>query len=137
MNKKIPLGVCFGEFFILRLGFDEFCERSWMFGGDLREDFAIECDPALLESTHERGVACAEGAGTGADADLLKTAVVALLEFAVDVSVVTGLGRGDLSESDAVLATPHHALGTGENILAALDAMHSTFYARHRRRLGK
>lgn len=61
----------------------------------------------------------------------MKTTIVALLELTVDVGVVSGLGCSNLSESDAVLASPHHALGTGEDILASLDAMGSTFYARH------
>lgn len=102
-----------------------------MFRGDLREYFAIKGDVALLEFSHELRVAGAKSTSTGADADLLKTTVVTLLEFAIDVGVVTGFGRSDLRECDAALASPHHALGTGEYILASLDAMHSTFYARH------
>lgn len=107
-----------------------------MRGGDLREDFSIKSDVALLEFSHEFGVARSERAGTGADANLLKATIVALLELAIDVGVVTSFGSGDLCKCDAVLTSPHHALGTGEYILASLDAMGSTFYARHRRGLG-
>ena len=129
MNKKDSVHLS-GVFFILH--FDDLLKCSWMLSGELRQDFAVKQDVALLESSDDFGVAHAHGFDGGSDASLLQSTVVAFLETAVAIGVGTGFGGSNLSEGDFALATPHHALGTGEDVLAALDAMGSTFDARHR-----
>lgn len=103
-----------------------------MLGSELGQDFAIKRDLALGERAHELGVAHAEGLGGSADADLHQATVITLLEFAVAVGVPSSFDRGDLGESNAVLATPHHALGTGQNILAAFDAVGTALNTWHK-----
>lgn len=98
---------------------------------ELGQDLAIEANVTLLQGTHEHRVTCSKCAGSGGDADLHQATIVALLEFAVAVGVPTSFDRSDLRESNAVLATPHHALGTGQNILAAFDAVGSALYTWH------
>lgn len=102
-----------------------------MFCCELGQDFAVEDHATLLEVAHEAGVACANQASGGVDTDLLEATIIALLQAAVTVAVGTGFGGGDFGEGDAVLATPHHSFGAGQDILATFDAMGSTFDARH------
>ncbi len=103
-----------------------------MFACKFRENFAIENHVLFLETIDEARVRCAVQASTRIDADLLQATVIALLEFTVAVGVGTRFGGRGFSESDFALAPPHHSFGAGQDILASLDAMHSTFYARHR-----
>ncbi len=102
-----------------------------MLRGELGQDFAVEADLALRERTHEGGVAQAESFGRGGDANLHQATIVALLELAVAVGVPASFDGSDLGEGNAVLATPHHALGSGQNILAAFDAVGSALDTWH------
>ncbi len=113
------------------LRFDDFCEDRWMFRSELGENFAIEDDSAFLEISHELRVGGAKQTSSGVDADLHEATVIALLEATVAVGVGAGFGGGNFGESDAVLATPHHSFGAGQDILSTFDAMGSTFDARH------
>lgn len=103
-----------------------------MLAGKFGKNLAVENDVVLLQAADELGVGRAVEASARIDADLLQPTVVTLLELAVTVGVGAGLGRSGFSESDFALAPPHHSFGAGQDILASLDAMHSTFYARHR-----
>lgn len=98
---------------------------------ELGENLSIKSDVALLEVAHDFGVAEAHRFDGRADADLHQTTIVALLEFAVAVGVPTGFDGGNLRKRNAILAAPHHALGTGQNILAAFDAVGSALYTWH------
>ena len=100
---------------------------------ELGEDLAIKGDIALLELTHDLRVAETHRFDSRADADLHQPTIITLLEFTVAVGVPTGFGSGNFREGNAVLATPHHALGTGQNILAALDAVGTALYTWHSR----
>lgn len=117
--------------FRLLLAFDNLLKHVWMGRSELGQDLTIETNVALLEVSHELGVARAKCFGSGRDADLHQTTIVALLQFTVAVGVPTSFDGGDLRKCDAVLATPHHALGTGQNILAAFDAVGSALYTWH------
>ncbi len=113
------------------LGVDDLCKHRRMIHGDLRKDLAVETDLFCLETTDEFAKGCSEFASRGIDARLLKTTVVALLEFATDVRVEAGFCCGDFRERDFGFASPHHALGSGKNILSAFDAVCSAFDSWH------
>ncbi len=100
--------------------------------GNLREDFAVELDLALLESVDDLAVGRSELASGGVDANLLERTVVALLQLAANVGVDAGFRGGNFCESDLGFTTPHHALGSGKNVFAALDAVGSAFDSWHR-----
>ncbi len=104
-----------------------------MVGTELSQDLAIKSDALLFQGAHELGVGGGVGTGGGVDADLRQRAAVTLFQAAIAVSVRAALRCGCFSESDFALATPHHSFCAGQDILASLDAMHSTFYARHMR----
>lgn len=102
-----------------------------MLHGDFGQDLAVEFDLALLERAHELGVSRAVDAGGGVNTHLLQSAIVALLELATDIGIAARLGHRRFGERDLGLAAPHHALGTGKDILAALDAVCTALYTRH------
>ena len=114
-----------------RLRLCDLGEHGWVFHCNLREGLAVERDVALLETADELAVASSKFAGGGADADLHHGTVVTLLEFATDVGLDACFGRSALGQCNLGLATPHHALGTGEDVLAALDAVGSAFDSWH------
>lgn len=95
------------------LGFHDLGEHFWVFSAELRKDFAVEDDSALLEVSHDTRVGRAEKASGGVDADLHEATVVTLLEATVTVGVGAGFGGSNFSKRDAVLAAPHHSFGAG------------------------
>lgn len=113
------------------LSFDELGKDFRVLHGDLGENLAVKLDVALFQAVHEFGVDRSVQTRGGVDAHLLETAIVALLQLAADVGVATGFGRGGLGEGNLGFTSPHHALGTGKNILAALDAVCTAFNSRH------
>ncbi len=115
------------------LSFDQLSEYFWVLHGDFSEDLAIELDVALFQAVHELRIDCSVQTSSGVDTHLLKSTIVALLELTTDVGVATGFGRSRLSECDFGFASPHHALGTGKNILSTFDAVCTALNTRHRR----
>lgn len=107
-----------------------------MLDGDLGEHLAVELDVAGLERGNELGVVRAVQTSRRVDAHLLETAIVALLQLATNIGVFTGFRRCRFGERDLGFAPPHHALGTGHDILAALDAVSTALYTRHIRLVG-
>ncbi len=102
-----------------------------MLHGNFGENLAVEVDLAGFERSDELGVVRTVQTGSGIDAHLLESAVIALLELAADIGIASGLGSCRFGERDLGFASPHHALGTGHDILAALDAVCTAFYTRH------
>ena len=114
------------------LGFDKLGKDFRVLHGNLSENLAVELDVALFQAVHEFGIDCSVQTGGSVDTHLLETAIVALLEFASDVGVAATLCGSCLGERDLGFAAPHHALCTGKNILAALDAVCTALNTRHR-----
>lgn len=111
--------------------FNDRGEDFWMFASKFGQDFTVKNDLFYLESVDEFGVGCSVQTRCGVDADLLQATVIALLEFAITVGVCAGFSSGGLCKSDFALASPHHSFCAGKDITTSLDAMGSTFYARH------
>ncbi len=99
--------------------------------GHLGEDLAIQLDVGLLEGIRQAGVGDAELAGGGVDAHLPEFANLALVGLAIASGILTGLDRSGLGKLDLALATPHHALGTGQQVLASLEMGFSALYTWH------
>ncbi|MEN9558645.1 MAG: hypothetical protein RL141_1014 [Candidatus Parcubacteria bacterium] len=102
-----------------------------MIHGELAQYFAIQQDIAFLEVVHQAGEGGAVKAGSGVDAHLLQCAVVALFELATHVGVHASLVGGGFGQGDFGFTTPHHALGAGQDVFTALDAVCSAFNSRH------
>lgn len=114
-----------------QLCFGDLCKDGWVLHGDFGENLAVETDLFCLEAADQFAKGEAELASSGVDARLLEAAVVALFEFATHVGVETGFCCGNFRERDFGFASPHHALGSGENILSAFDAVCSAFDSWH------
>lgn len=114
------------------LGLYQLGEDVRVLDRDLREDFAVQFDVTLFERRHEFGVDRSVQTRGGVDTYLLQSAIVALLELATNVGVLAGLRRRRLGERNLGFASPHHALGTGEDVLAAFDAVGSALDSWHR-----
>lgn len=125
----MPLSCIFCVF--VRLG-DNFCKYLRVFGSHLRQDLAIQSNVLLAECAHHLAVAFAHFFESSADANLLKAAIVAFFGLATNIGIDASFDASDFSEGNLGFAAPHHALGTGEDILAALDAVGSAFDTWHR-----
>ena len=84
-----------------------------------------------MKTADDFAVAGSEFLCSCADADLLDSAVVALLQLAIAVGVDAGFESGGLCEGELGFASPHHALCSGEDVLSAFDVVCTTFDSWH------
>ena len=68
------------------------------------------------------------GSNGGADPDLPECPVLAFLELAMLVSMLTGAGGGLAGETNRRFSAPAKALGFTEEIFSALEVRDATFY---------
>lgn len=115
----------------LGLGVYDFVEDFWILCGDDRENLAVEQDLFLFQGADELGEGCTAFAGCGVDAHLLQGSVVTFFEFTIAIGVDAGFGGRDFRERDFGFAPPHHALGSGEDVFTAFDAVGSAFDSWH------
>ena len=103
-----------------------------MLCGKFGKDFAIQDDAALVQVADQFGVGGPNQASTGIDADLLKGAVVAFLQATITIRISSCFDGRDFCNTDFAFASPHHALGSGKDILATLEVVYPTFDSWHR-----
>jgi hypothetical protein len=65
--------------------------------------------------------------GGGVDPDLPQGAVIALLQFAVFISMPASLGDGGLGFTDLILSAPFKTLSSLKNVIPMFDVGDSSF----------
>lgn len=89
--------------------------------GDVAQDLAVQIDIFSFEGSDQLGVGRSGFARCGVDPGVHEAAVVPLLLLPTDVRVGARFNGGRLGQLDLGLASPHHALGTGQDVLSAFD----------------
>ncbi len=95
------------------------CESGGVVEGEVGEDFAVDFDTALVDESHELGIAQVVHACSGVDTLNPQSTEVALFVLAVAVSVGKTFFPGILGNGPHIAAATEIATGEFENFFTA------------------